>query len=219
MMISHHRMRDNDNGLDRVIVCILTHKHHKRHRYHLIQPMVIQEPFPVPDKDSGSSRRRQRSRSRERAPVRVPMYTVDESRSSQGKKDMTTGKLAHFKRGSISCVRSLLEDDANSPLLQRDCTERFEGRLAFDARLRGNPRLYGRFLGDFFAKGLITVGTAMGRVAPFVVPKKDGRQQLMFDTREAKHHFAPPPYTPLASNQSLSSLKLLLGTTLFRGPG
>ena len=33
MMISHHRMRDNDNGLDRVIVCILTHKHHKRHRY------------------------------------------------------------------------------------------------------------------------------------------------------------------------------------------
>ena len=75
---------------------------------------------------------------------------------------------------------------------QRDCTERFEGRLAFDARLRGNPRLYGRFLGDLFAKDLITVGTARARVAPFVVPKKDGRQRLIFDTREANHHFAPP---------------------------
>ena len=33
MMISDHRMGDNDNGPDRVIVCILPHKHHKRHRY------------------------------------------------------------------------------------------------------------------------------------------------------------------------------------------
>ena len=29
----HHRVRDNDNGPDRVIVSILLHKHHKRHRY------------------------------------------------------------------------------------------------------------------------------------------------------------------------------------------
>ena len=33
MMISHHRMGDNGNGPDRVIVCILLHKHHKRHGY------------------------------------------------------------------------------------------------------------------------------------------------------------------------------------------
>ena len=33
LMISHHRMRDNDNGPDRVIEYILTNKRHKRHRY------------------------------------------------------------------------------------------------------------------------------------------------------------------------------------------
>ena len=81
------------------------------------------------------------------------------------------------------------------PLLQRDCAERFEGRLAFDGRLHGNPRLYGRFLGDLYAKDLITMGTARGRVAPFGVPKNDGRQRLFLDTREANHHFAPPPHT------------------------
>ena len=79
--------------------------------------------------------------------------------------DMTTGKLALFKRldFALPCVqaglvplssvvlpsvRSLLEDDATSPLLQRDCTDQSEGRLAFDAWL---PRLYGRFLGDLLA--------------------------------------------------------------------
>ena len=34
MMICHHRMGDNDNGPDRVIVYIHTHKHHQRHGYH-----------------------------------------------------------------------------------------------------------------------------------------------------------------------------------------
>ena len=72
--------------------------------------------------------------------------------------DMATGKPALFKRGLFSLprvqaglvplssvvlpgVRSFLEDDATSPLLQRDCTERFDGKLAFDTRHRGNPRL------------------------------------------------------------------------------
>ena len=77
-------------------------------------------------------------------------------------------------------VRTLLEDEATSPLLQRDCTERFDGRLAFDARLRGNPRLYGRFLGDLYAKGLTTVGTARAQVAPFVVQKKRRSPALDF---------------------------------------
>ena len=102
--------------------------------------------------------------------------------------DIATGKPALFKRGLVSLprvqaglvplssvvlpiVRSLLEDDA-TPLLQRDCAERFEGRLAFDAPLRGNPRLYGRFLGNLFAKGLITMGTARPRVAPLLFPRK-----------------------------------------------
>ena len=116
-------------------------------------------------------------------------------------------------------VRSLLEDEATSPLWQRDCAERCDGRLAFDARLRGNPRLCGRFLGDLFAKNLITMGRAKARVAPFVVPKKDVCQRLIFDTREANHHFAPPPYTPLAGSQSLSSLQLLAGTALFKAQG
>ena len=37
------------------------------------------------------------------------------------------------------------------PRLQSDCTDRFGGRLAFDAQLRGNLRLYGGFLGDLYA--------------------------------------------------------------------
>ena len=41
----------------------------------------------------------------------------------------------------------------------------------------------------------------------------------MFDTCEANHHFAPPPYTPLAGSQSLSSLQLPLGTALFKAQG
>ena len=107
--------------------------------------------------------------------------------------DTTTGKPALFKRGLVSLPRvqaglvplcsavppeerSLLEDDATSPLLQRDCAERFEGRLACNARHRGNPRLYGRFLGDLNAKGLIAMGTARARVCPFVVLRKDGLQ-------------------------------------------
>ena len=121
--------------------------------------------------------------------------------------DMATGKLVLFKRGLVSLprvqaglvplssvvlprVRSLLEDDATSPLMQGDCAERFEGRLAFDARLVGNPRLSGRFLGDLFAKCLITMGTAKARVAPLFVPKRDGCQRLIFETREANHRAA-----------------------------
>ena len=112
--------------------------------------------------------------------------------------DMATGKHALSKRGLVSLprvqaglvplssvvpprVRSLLEDDATSPLLQRrDCAERFQGRLAFDTRLRGNPRLYGRFLGDLFAKGLITMSTARACVAPFVVAKERRSPTLYF---------------------------------------
>ena len=103
--------------------------------------------------------------------------------------DMATGKPALFKRGLFSLprvqaglvplssvvpprVRSFLEDDATSPLLQRDCTERFDGKLAFDTRHSGNPRLYGRFLGDLFAKGLIAMGTAKARVAPLLFQRK-----------------------------------------------
>ena len=32
-MFSHHRMGDNGNDPDRMMMCILLHKHHKRHRY------------------------------------------------------------------------------------------------------------------------------------------------------------------------------------------
>ena len=34
VMISHHRMRDNCNGPDRVIEYIFTRKRHKRYGYH-----------------------------------------------------------------------------------------------------------------------------------------------------------------------------------------
>ena len=54
-------------------------------------------------------------------------------------------------------------------------------------------------------------------MAPLVVPKKkDGHQHLIIDTREANHHFSPPPYTPLAGSRSLSSLQLPPGTALFK---
>ena len=60
------------------------------------------------------------------------------------------------------------------------------------------------------------MGTARARVALLLFQRKDGRLRLIFDTREANHHFAPPPYTPLAGSQSLSSLQLPAGAALFR---
>ena len=50
--------------------------------------------------------------------------------------------------------------------------------------------------------------------APFVVPRKDGHRRLIFDTREANHHFAPPPYS-----QSLSSLQMSPGTAQYKAQG
>ena len=70
-------------------------------------------------------------------------------------------------------------------LLPHSCNaiaQRFEGKPYSDARLRGNPRLHGRFLGDLYAKGLITMGKTETRVAPVVIcKKKGGRQPLIFE--------------------------------------
>ena len=75
--------------------------------------------------------------------------------------------------------------------MQRDLTKRFEGGLAFDARFRDNPRVYGQVLGVLFAKGLITMGTTGARVAPSSRAKKKRRSPA--SDREANHHVAPPP--------------------------
>ena len=42
---------------------------------------------------------------------------------------------------------------------------------------------------------------------------------MIFDTREANHHFAQTPYTPLASSQMLASLQLPAHATLFKAQG
>ena len=82
---------------------------------------------------------------------------ITHSRPGRRTSDMATRKPALFRRGwvSLPCVqvglvplspvvppnvRFMLEDDAASPILQRDCKERFAGKHAFDARLRVNPR-------------------------------------------------------------------------------
>ena len=121
---------------------------------------------------------------------------------------MATGKLALFKRGLVSLPRAQAGLVAlclkRVPLLHScnvTAQSVFDGRLASDARLRGNSRLYGLFLGDLCAKGLLP---------------KNGRQRLIFDTRETHHLFAQPPYTHLAGSQSLSSLHLPPHATLFR---
>ena len=109
-------------------------------------------------------------------------HVLDQERGNVD--DMATRKHALFKRGLVSLprvqaglvnfssvvplkVRSLLEDDASSPLLQRDCTERFDGKLAFDARLRGKLDCTVGCLADLCAKGLITVDTDGARVVWF----------------------------------------------------
>ena len=101
--------------------------------------------------------------------------------------DTATGKPALFKRGLVSLPRiqaglvpmcsvvpltvySLLEHDATSPLLQRDCAERFEGKLAFDARRRGNLRLYGSL--ETCTQRFDHDGHRWSTCRPFVVPKK-----------------------------------------------
>ena len=55
------------------------------------------------------------------------------------------------------------------------------------------------FLGDLNAKGLISLGKTRARVAPFVVPKNDGRQRLIFDTRQANKS----PFTFLQRQRTL----------------
>ena len=135
-----------------------------------------------------------------------------------------TRKAALFKRGLVPLssvvppgVCSL--DDATSTLLQRDCAERFEGKLAFDARLCGNPRLYGRFLGDFLCQGFDHGWHTQTSRCSFCCSKnKDGCQRLIFDNREANHDFAQPPYTSQAGSQSLSSLQLPPNNRTFQGP-
>ena len=74
--------------------------------------------------------------------------------------DMAARTAALLKRGLVSLPRVhaglvplSFVVPPTSPLLQRDCTERFDDSLAFDARLRGRPPLHGRFLGDLRAKG------------------------------------------------------------------
>ena len=52
-----------------------------------------------------------------------------------------------------------------------------------------------------------------------MVPNKEKSQRLIFDTREANHHFAQPTYTHLAGSQSLSSLQLPPRTALFEAQG
>ena len=99
MMICHHRMGDNGNGPDRVIVCILLHKHHKKTPIPApqtppipvpqtppvprMQPMVIQEPFTVPDEDSGSSGNQRKSDRENRAKKHKPMDSDEDDEVPQ----------------------------------------------------------------------------------------------------------------------------------------
>ena len=90
MMTSHHKKRDNGNGLDRVSEYTLTHKCHRYHKFKLwsFQNLMMYQmrtftsmnpsspsagPQP-PAEQRGRSRRDERSRSRERVPPHSPSH-------------------------------------------------------------------------------------------------------------------------------------------------
>ena len=94
MTISHHKKKDNGDGLDSVNEYTLTHKCHRNHKF---KPTVTPEPDDISDEDfsdmnpstpsagpppsaeqRGRSRRNERSRSRERVPPHSSSQNADE---------------------------------------------------------------------------------------------------------------------------------------------
>ena len=86
-----------------------------------------------------------------------------------------------------------------------------EGRVAphTDPELKRKPQSYARLLRDVSLRGLVSFGApSEATVGVFVVPKKLGKQRLIFDTRRVNQHFRRPWHCVLLAPPSWAGLQL-----------
>ena len=145
--------------------------------------------------------------------------------------EIAGGKISTYSRGRVSLprvatgavdlaealpddIRALLVGETGGLLDTEHLKPKFAGQLCFDARLRRRGRLYGQFVADLFARGMLEVGDTITSVTPFFVPKKGSLIRLIFDTRDANQHFCDPRYVALAAAQALAGLEVEEGVEL-----
>ena len=86
-----------------------------------------------------------------------------------------------------------------------------EGRVAphTDPVLKRNPRCYARLVCDMSSRGLVSFGPAAeSTVGVFVVPKTQGKQTLILDTRRVNQHSRRPWHCALPTPSSWAGLQL-----------
>ena len=117
--------------------------------------------------------------------------------------------LADVVPDDLQCMleegSGLLRDPADAQAALRELGP----AMALDPVLRLRGFMYGRFLAELLDKGILEEATAVRETTgAFFGKRKDGLLRLIFDTRRSNCHFAPPPYTSLASGESLPRARL-----------
>ena len=125
------------------------------------------------------------------------------------------GRLKSLVALSGPRARAMLMEPSSN-ILRTGPSGEFSGKLAFDGRLKRSPVTYGRFLGDLWKRGLLTVRKSFCTVTPFFVPKKDGSLRLIFDTRLANTWCLDSPYTSLTAIDALASVITPEGSKLHK---
>ena len=87
-----------------------------------------------------------------------------------------------------------------------------------DPELLRSPQVYGRFLQEMHARGLVDFEESGGRAASlgiFFVKKKDGKQRIIFDTRLINCDFVSPETVSLPTAGSLGGVEVDPEETLY----
>jgi len=85
-----------------------------------------------------------------------------------------------------------------------------------DTSLASDRAKYLEFLRSLVKRGLLRVSRRRrGRIKPFFVEKKGGKQRLVFDCRSVNQLFRRAPYTELAAAESFSSVETEEGELLY----
>ena len=83
-----------------------------------------------------------------------------------------------------------------------------------------SPKTYGAFLVDLASRGLLEWHPAgEAYLGVFFVPKKDGRQRMILDTRVVNAHFIDPPKTRLPTAAALTGFESVAGQELYIAGG
>lgn len=93
---------------------------------------------------------------------------------------------------------------------------------ALDSKLARRGRDYATFLVELFDSGVLELGDEgcmREESGAFVVCNKDGKQRVIFDTRNANMHFEQPPHVSLASAAAIGDMTVASGMPLHLGLG